>query len=196
MNKWNVGPEIINKSDRYYPLAKTQGWTICHHLILSSPRLGCNAFILFSSALIWSAAVFLLFFVYFIMGFSIITVLSLYSLYECWFFHCYFDFLITTGRWSNELCVLKQFKIFSFLTSRIYHPGLSNQRPYCRLGRVQGQLSLNKFTEVVMCFISKMSDYIVPPVTVKVFPNQKLWVDRTVCVALKAHTAAYNEWLI
>ncbi|KAK0149066.1 putative RNA-directed DNA polymerase from transposon X-element [Merluccius polli] len=39
---------------------------------------------------------------------------------------------------------------------------------------------INEYTEVVTSFISKLTDDIFPSVTVKVFPNQKPWVDKTV----------------
>lgn len=47
-----------------------------------------------------------------------------------------------------------------------------------------------------MCFISKLNDDIVLTLTVKVFPNQTLWVNGTVCMALKACAAVNNRVLI
>lgn len=47
-----------------------------------------------------------------------------------------------------------------------------------------------------MCFKSNLTDDIIPPVTVKVFPNQKLWVAKTVHMALKGCATVYDKWLI
>ena len=38
-------------------------------------------------------------------------------------------------------------------------------------------------------FISKCIGDVVPMVTIKTFPNQKLWIDGSICAKLKAHTA-------
>ena len=52
-----------------------------------------------------------------------------------------------------------------------------------------------EFAEVVMSYIGMLVDTIVPMTSVWTFPNQKLWVNRTVRSAVKARTAAYNEGL-
>lgn len=54
---------------------------------------------------------------------------------------------------------------------------------------------VNMFTEVVTSFISKLIDDIIPVGTVKVFPNQEPLVAKTICEAVKACAAAYNEGL-
>ena len=51
---------------------------------------------------------------------------------------------------------------------------------------------VSEFVEVVGSYIHLLITYIIPSVKIKVFPNQKPWVDGTVRAALSARTAAYN----
>ncbi|KAK1802309.1 hypothetical protein P4O66_021976 [Electrophorus voltai] len=51
---------------------------------------------------------------------------------------------------------------------------------------------LSKFTEAVVGFLGKLVDDTVHKTTIRTFNNQKLWVDKTIYVTLKSHTAAYN----
>ena len=51
---------------------------------------------------------------------------------------------------------------------------------------------VSEFAEVVGSYIHLLVNYIIPSVKIKVFPNQKPWVDGTVRAALSARTAAYN----
>ncbi|KAK1784267.1 hypothetical protein P4O66_003708 [Electrophorus voltai] len=55
---------------------------------------------------------------------------------------------------------------------------------------------VSEFTEAVVGFIGKLVDNMFPRITIKKFPNQKPWVDRTIREALNSHTAAYNEGII
>lgn len=56
--------------------------------------------------------------------------------------------------------------------------------------------SIDEFTDVVTCFISELASNIISTVTVKIYPNQKPWVDRSIREALNARTTAYNECLL
>jgi hypothetical protein len=42
-------------------------------------------------------------------------------------------------------------------------------------------------------FISKCIGDVVPPVTIKTFPNQKPWIDGSIRAKLKARTTAFNH---
>ncbi|KAK1802112.1 hypothetical protein P4O66_004453 [Electrophorus voltai] len=53
-----------------------------------------------------------------------------------------------------------------------------------------------EFTEAVVGFIGKLVDDTIPRITIKKFPNQKPWVDKTIRKALNSRTAAYNTRII
>ncbi|KAK1793638.1 hypothetical protein P4O66_012012 [Electrophorus voltai] len=55
---------------------------------------------------------------------------------------------------------------------------------------------VSEFTEAVVGFIGKLVDDTIPRATIKKFPNQKPWVDRTIREALNSCTAAYNAEII
>ncbi|KAK1784717.1 hypothetical protein P4O66_003396 [Electrophorus voltai] len=55
---------------------------------------------------------------------------------------------------------------------------------------------VSKFTEAVVGFIGKLVDDTIPRATIKKFPNQKPWVDKTIREALNSRTAAYNAGII
>lgn len=55
---------------------------------------------------------------------------------------------------------------------------------------------VSKFMEVVVSYISLLTDTIILTVQIKIFPNQKPWVDETVRSALRAGTTTYNAGLI
>ncbi|KAK1804783.1 hypothetical protein P4O66_003542 [Electrophorus voltai] len=55
---------------------------------------------------------------------------------------------------------------------------------------------VSEFTEAVVGFIEKLVDDTIPRATIKKFPNQKPWVDRTIREALNSRTAAYNAGII
>lgn len=55
---------------------------------------------------------------------------------------------------------------------------------------------VSKFMEVVVSYISLLTDTIILTVQIKIFPNQKPWVDETVRSALRARTTTYNAGLI
>lgn len=54
---------------------------------------------------------------------------------------------------------------------------------------------INEFMEGVVGFIWKLMDDAVHKPIIRTFPNQKLWVDKTIHDALRQLTAAYNMWL-
>lgn len=54
---------------------------------------------------------------------------------------------------------------------------------------------LIKAGEVGVSFISMLANDNIPSVTIKAFPNQKLWVDRMNCIVINAHSAAFNTEL-
>ena len=49
---------------------------------------------------------------------------------------------------------------------------------------------------MVISFIAKLEDTIIPTVKVRSFPNQKSWVDGSILSALNGRTAAYNSGLV
>lgn len=51
---------------------------------------------------------------------------------------------------------------------------------------------MNVFMETVVRFIRKLADDAVHKTIITMFSIQKLWVDKTICDALRSHTAAYN----
>ncbi|KAK1802009.1 hypothetical protein P4O66_022242, partial [Electrophorus voltai] len=55
---------------------------------------------------------------------------------------------------------------------------------------------VNEFTEAVVGFIGKLTDDTIPRITIKKFPDQKPWVDKTICEVLNFRTAAYNAGII
>ncbi|KAK1784817.1 hypothetical protein P4O66_003487 [Electrophorus voltai] len=55
---------------------------------------------------------------------------------------------------------------------------------------------VSMFTEAVVGFIGKLVDDTIPRITIKKFPNQKPWVDKTMREALNSRTAAYNAGII
>ncbi|KAK1802035.1 hypothetical protein P4O66_004367 [Electrophorus voltai] len=55
---------------------------------------------------------------------------------------------------------------------------------------------VSEFTEAVVGFIGKLVDNTIPRTTIKKFPNQKPWLDKTICEALNSCTAAYNMGII
>ncbi|KAK1805683.1 hypothetical protein P4O66_019240, partial [Electrophorus voltai] len=55
---------------------------------------------------------------------------------------------------------------------------------------------VSEFTEAVVGFIGKLVDDTIPRTTIKKFPNQKPWVDKTIHEALSSCTAAYNAGII
>ncbi|KAI5085915.1 hypothetical protein C0J45_23089, partial [Silurus meridionalis] len=54
---------------------------------------------------------------------------------------------------------------------------------------------INMFTEAVVGFIRKLADDTVQNNTIRTFPNQKPWVDKTIRDALRSHSVAYNTGL-
>ncbi|KAK3547213.1 hypothetical protein QTP86_017580, partial [Hemibagrus guttatus] len=54
---------------------------------------------------------------------------------------------------------------------------------------------INMFMEAVVGFIGKLADDTVQKTIIRMFPNQKLWVDKTICDALRSCDAAYNVGL-
>ncbi len=52
---------------------------------------------------------------------------------------------------------------------------------------------VSEFTEVAVSFVNTLTKQATETITVKSFPNQKPWVDRTIRDAVNKRTAAYNE---
>ncbi|KAK1800231.1 hypothetical protein P4O66_000275 [Electrophorus voltai] len=55
---------------------------------------------------------------------------------------------------------------------------------------------VGELTEVVVGFIGKLVDDTIPRATIKTFPNQKPWMNKTIHEALYFHTAANNAGII
>ncbi len=55
---------------------------------------------------------------------------------------------------------------------------------------------VSEFTEVAVSFVNTLTEQATETITVKTFPNQKPWVDRTIRDAVNKRTAAYNEALL
>lgn len=51
---------------------------------------------------------------------------------------------------------------------------------------------VNELMDMVMCYIAKLTDNVTPMVTVKNYPNQKPWVEKSIREALKACAAAFK----
>ncbi len=55
---------------------------------------------------------------------------------------------------------------------------------------------VSEFTDVALSFVNTLTEQATETVTVRTFPNQKPWVDRTIRDAVNKRTAAYNEALL
>ena len=53
--------------------------------------------------------------------------------------------------------------------------------------------NIDVYADSVSKFISKCIDDVVPTVTIKIFPNQKPWIDGSILAKLKAQTNAFNH---
>ncbi len=58
------------------------------------------------------------------------------------------------------------------------------------------QAALDEFTDVAVCFVNTLTEQATETITVRTFPNQKPWVDRSIHDAVNKRTAAYNEALL
>ncbi|KAK1790663.1 hypothetical protein P4O66_014520, partial [Electrophorus voltai] len=85
------------------------------------------------------------------------------------------------------------------------HQGKEDTRSL--LNPIQGQLEgtssstictddVSELMEAVLGFIGKLVDDTIPRATIKKFPNQKPWVDKTIRETLNSRTAAYNTGII
>lgn len=52
---------------------------------------------------------------------------------------------------------------------------------------------LEKYTTSVLAYVHFCTDTVLTTKTIRVFPNQKPWLDSTVCMLLKARDAAYRS---
>ncbi len=52
---------------------------------------------------------------------------------------------------------------------------------------------VSEFTDVAVSFVNTLTEQATETITVRTFPNQKPWVDRTIRDAVNKRTAAYNE---
>ncbi len=55
---------------------------------------------------------------------------------------------------------------------------------------------VSEFTDVALSFVNMLTKQATETITVRTFPNQKPWVDRTIRAAVNKRTAAYNEALL
>ncbi len=55
---------------------------------------------------------------------------------------------------------------------------------------------VSEFTEVAVSFVNTLTEQATETITVRSFPNQKPWVDRSIRDAVNKRTAAYNEALL
>ncbi len=55
---------------------------------------------------------------------------------------------------------------------------------------------VSEFTDVAVSFVNTLTEQATETITVRTFPNQKPWVDRTIHDAVNKRTAAYNEALL
>ncbi len=62
---------------------------------------------------------------------------------------------------------------------------------WLRLGHVPGE-----FTDVALSFINTLTEQATETVTIRIFSNQKPWVDTTISAAVNQRTAAYNAGLL
>ena len=59
--------------------------------------------------------------------------------------------------------------------------------------RVASDNNIDVYADSVSKFIMKCIRDVVPTVTIKTFPNQKLWIDGRIHAKLKALTTAFNH---
>ncbi len=55
---------------------------------------------------------------------------------------------------------------------------------------------VSEFTDVAVSFVNTLTEQATETITVRTFPNQKPWVDRTIRDAVNKRTAAYNEAIV
>ncbi len=55
---------------------------------------------------------------------------------------------------------------------------------------------VSEFTDAAVSFVNTLTEQATETITVRTFPNQKPWVDRTIRDAVNKRTAAYNEALL
>ncbi len=51
---------------------------------------------------------------------------------------------------------------------------------------------IEAYSDTVTCFIRKCIDDVVPTKTIRIYPNQKPWINSDVRSALSARTSAFN----
>lgn len=56
-------------------------------------------------------------------------------------------------------------------------------------------LDVSEFTDVALSLINTLIEQVTETITIRSFPNQKPWVDKTICAAVNTRTAAYDEAL-
>ncbi len=54
---------------------------------------------------------------------------------------------------------------------------------------------VSEFTDVALSFVNTLTEQATETMTVRSFPNQKQWVDRTIRAAVNKRTAAYNAFV-
>ena len=61
------------------------------------------------------------------------------------------------------------------------------------MSRIASENNIDVYMDTVTEFIRKCIGDIVPTVTIKTYPNQKLWIDGSIRVKLKARTTTFNH---
>ena len=59
--------------------------------------------------------------------------------------------------------------------------------------RVVSVNNIDKYTDTMTEFIRKCVGDVIPTVTIKIYPNQKLWIDGSIHAKLKTRTTAFNH---
>ncbi len=55
---------------------------------------------------------------------------------------------------------------------------------------------ISEFTDVALGFVNTLTEQATETITIRTFPNQKPWVDRTIRAVVSKCTATYNEALL
>jgi hypothetical protein len=58
---------------------------------------------------------------------------------------------------------------------------------------VASENNIDLYTDKVPEFIRKCMGEVVPTASIKTFPNQKPWIDGSICAKLKVQTTAFNH---
>ena len=59
--------------------------------------------------------------------------------------------------------------------------------------RIAASNNIDEYADSVSEFISKFIGDVVPTLSIKTFPNQKPWIDGSICAKLKARATVFNQ---